>query len=62
MSAQLKDKDLHAFFHGFSSLSQIREHGPRVMVRGKGFMFSMPMAPLPGTQLGSLECRSRIQR
>ena len=36
MSAQLKDKDLHAFLHGFSSLSQIREHGPQVMVRGKG--------------------------
>ena len=36
MSAQLKDKDLHAFLHGFSSLSQIREHGPQVMVRGEG--------------------------
>jgi adenosylmethionine-8-amino-7-oxononanoate aminotransferase len=36
MSAQLKDKDLKAFLHGFSSLSQIRSDGPQVMVKGEG--------------------------
>ena len=36
MSAQLKDKDLKAFLHGFSSLNAIRRDGPQLMVKGEG--------------------------